>query len=113
MNFYNSFKEIGFLKSLDASYKDDIITTDGELQDKYTEKINMQKGAYLNTEYLGIFLNGDDQIVKNKWLRKAINYGFDREKNDHIFTKPDWHTSCKRIHPRWSSIVQCSKRICV
>ena len=40
----------------------------------------MQKGAYLNTEYLGIFLNGDDQIVKNKWLRKAINYGFDREK---------------------------------
>ena len=39
----------------------------------------MQKGAYLNTEYLGIFLNGDDQIVKNKWLRKAINYGFDRK----------------------------------
>lgn len=71
---------LDFMKSLDASYKDDIITTDGELQDKYTEKINMQKGAYLNTEYLGIFLNGDDQIVKNKWLRKAINYGFDREK---------------------------------
>jgi peptide/nickel transport system substrate-binding protein len=71
---------LDFMKSLDASYKDDIITTEGKLQDKYKDEVNMQTGAYLNTEYLGIFLNGDNELVKNKWLRKAINYGFDRAK---------------------------------
>lgn len=71
---------LDFMKSLDASYKDDIITTEGKLKDKYQDKINMQTGAYLNTEYLGIFLNGEDENVKNLSLRKAINYGFDREK---------------------------------
>lgn len=71
---------LDFMKSLDASYKDDIITTEGKLQAKYQDQVNMQTGAYLNTEYLGIFQNGEDESVKNKWLRKAINYGFDRKK---------------------------------
>ena len=71
---------LDFIKSLDASYKDDIITTQGTLQEKYHHKIQMQTGAYLNTEYLGIFLESDNQIIKNKLLRKAINYGFDRKK---------------------------------
>ncbi len=71
---------LDFMKSLDASYKDDIITTEGVLQAKYEDEVNMQTGAYLNTEYLGIFQNGENESVKNKWLRKAINYGFDREK---------------------------------
>ncbi len=70
---------LDFMKSLDASYKDDIITTQGKLQEKYKEQVNMQTGAYLNTEYLGIYLDGEE-VVKNKWLRKAINYGFDRKK---------------------------------
>ena len=71
---------LDFIKSLDASYKDDIITNQGKLQQKYHHKIQMQTGAYLNTEYLGIFLDSDNEILKNKLLRKAINYGFDRKK---------------------------------
>lgn len=71
---------LDFMKSLDASYKDDIMTTEGTLQEKYQEVVNIQTGAYLNTEYLGIYLDGEEEMVKNKWLRKAINYGFDREK---------------------------------
>lgn len=71
---------LDFIKSLDASYKDDIITTKGTLQKKYKDQINMQKGSYLNTEYLGIFLNGENKTVQNNSLRKAINYGFDRRK---------------------------------
>ena len=71
---------LDFMKSLDASYKDDVITIEGKLRAKYEGEVNMQTGAYLNTEYLGIFQNGDNESVKNKWLRKAINYGFDREK---------------------------------
>lgn len=72
---------LDFMKSLDASYKDDILNTDGTLKNKYASKVNMQTGAYLNTEYLGIFL---DENMKNstqsKWIRQAINYGFDRKK---------------------------------
>ena len=44
------------MKSLDASYKDDIITLDGMLQSKYKETIHMETGSYLNTEYLGIYI---------------------------------------------------------
>ncbi|MFD0992972.1 ABC transporter substrate-binding protein [Tenacibaculum geojense] len=72
---------LDFMKSLDASYKDDILQTDGTLQPKYNASIQMQKGAYLNTEYLGIYL---DEAVKaptsSKLIRQAINYGFDRKK---------------------------------
>ncbi len=71
---------LDFTKSLDASYKDDIISVEGKLQEKYQEEINMQTGPYLNTEYLGIFLDGNNQHLRNKWLRKVINSGFDREK---------------------------------
>ena len=71
---------LDFMKSLDASYKDDIITTEGKLQDKYANSVLMGTGPYLNTEYLGIYLDSDNKIINNKLIRKAINYGFDRRK---------------------------------
>ncbi len=72
---------IDFMKSLDASYKDDILNTDGTLKEKYTDKIIMQTGSYLNTEYLGIYLDGEKSLpTQSKLIRQAINYGFDREK---------------------------------
>ncbi|CAM1352785.1 ABC transporter substrate-binding protein [Tenacibaculum insulae] len=72
---------IDFMKSLDASYKDDILNTDGTLKEKYANKIIMQTGAYLNTEYLGIYLDGENEYsTKSKLIRQAINYGFDRKK---------------------------------
>lgn len=72
---------LDYMKSLDASYKDEIITTEGKLQSKYQDRISMQTGAYLNTEYLGVFMDIKQQTpTQNKLIRKAINYGFDREK---------------------------------
>ncbi|MCH3883199.1 MULTISPECIES: ABC transporter substrate-binding protein [Tenacibaculum] len=72
---------LDFMKSLDASYKDDILNTDGTLKEKYTSSIFMETGAYLNTEYLGIYLEGEENYpTKSKLIRQAINYGFDREK---------------------------------
>ncbi|MDG1160916.1 MAG: ABC transporter substrate-binding protein, partial [Flavobacteriaceae bacterium] len=71
---------LDFIKSLDASYKDDIITLNGTLQPKYNQTIQMETGPYLNTEYLGIYLDHKNNITSNKLIRKAINYGFDREK---------------------------------
>ncbi|WP_271406489.1 ABC transporter substrate-binding protein [Tenacibaculum soleae] len=72
---------IDFMKSLDASYKDDILNTNGTLKEKYVGKIKMETGAYLNTEYLGIYLDNENEYAtKSKLIRQAINYGFDRKK---------------------------------
>lgn len=72
---------LDFMKSLDASYKDDILNTDGTLKKKYTSSIFMETGAYLNTEYLGIYLEGEENYpTQSILIRQAINLGFDREK---------------------------------
>ncbi len=71
---------IDFLNSLDPSYKDELLTPIGKLRDKYTEQINMITAPYLNTEYLGIFLDSKTPEIQSIALRKAINYGFDRKK---------------------------------
>lgn len=71
---------IDFLNSIDPSYKDDILTTDGRLNVRYKSTVNMVKGPFLNTEYLGILMDDESSVLKSKLIRKAINYGFDREK---------------------------------
>jgi peptide/nickel transport system substrate-binding protein len=71
---------IDFLNSLDASYKDELLTADGKLREQYASTINMTRGPYLNTEYLGFYLDSDTPEIQSELIRKAINYGFDREK---------------------------------
>ncbi len=72
--------KLDFVSSLDNSYKDEIITITGELQDNYKDRVTLIKGPYLNTEYLGFFMEANDAQIKSKKLRQAINYGFDRKK---------------------------------
>ena len=69
-----------FVSGLDPSYKDEILTPKGELQPKYNNSVNMITGAYLNTEYMGFRMDGADEAVKDKRIRQAMNYGFDRSK---------------------------------
>jgi len=71
---------LDFLNSLDASYKDELLTAQGELRNSYAKTINMIRGPYLNTEYLGFYLDSETPEIQSELLRKAINYGFDREK---------------------------------
>ncbi len=71
---------LDFLNSLDASYQDDILTTTGELREKYTQSIDMIRGPYLNTEYLAFYMDSDSPEMQSKLLRQAVNYGFDRKK---------------------------------
>ena len=68
-----------FINSLDASYKDELLDYDGTLRSKYFEKINMLKGPYLNSEYIGFFLDSKNPAIKSKNIRKALNIGFDRK----------------------------------
>jgi len=71
---------LDFLNSIDNSYKDDILTKKGKLQTKYTSQINMVTSPYLNTEYLGIYMDAEEKEANSLRLRKALNYGFDKEK---------------------------------
>lgn len=69
-----------FVSGLDPSYKDEILTPKGLLQPKYASTVKMITGPYLNTEYMGFRLDGADKAVKDKRIRQALNYGFDRNK---------------------------------
>ncbi|HEX5742664.1 MAG TPA: ABC transporter substrate-binding protein, partial [Flavobacteriaceae bacterium] len=72
---------IDFISGIDASYKDELLLKDGTLNAKYETKFNMYKSSYLNTEYLGFYLNTiDGNKPVHEFIRKAINYGFDRDK---------------------------------
>jgi peptide/nickel transport system substrate-binding protein len=72
--------KLDFISGLDGSYKDELLTTRGELQPKYEDLSYMVTGPYLNTEYLGYFLGTNTPEIQSKTLRQAINYGFDRQK---------------------------------
>src|SRR5574344_1241833 len=75
---------IDFISGIDPNYKDEILTRKGTLQDKYKNKINLSTLPYLNTEYLGFYLDSKDNknnnILLDKRIRQSINYGFAREK---------------------------------
>lgn len=71
---------IDYLSGLDASYKDELLTADGRLRNTYSSSVNMVKGPYLNSEYLGFYLDSKTPEIQSKRIRKAINYGFDRKK---------------------------------
>ena len=70
-----------FLSGIDASYKDELLTLNGELQSKYSEYLNFSKQDYLNTEYLGILMdeNQENTVLKNPKIRQALNMGFNRD----------------------------------
>lgn len=75
---------LDFLSSVDASYKDEILTPEGTLQPKYESRFKMISKPFLNTEYLGILV--DERTLPGDWplreekIRRAINLGFDRDK---------------------------------
>lgn len=76
---------LDFVSGIDASYKDELLTSNGDLRSKYSSKINLTKQPYLNTEYLGILIDtnfkaASESPLRFKLVRQAINYGFDRVK---------------------------------
>lgn len=74
-------KELDFINSIDQSYIDEVLNEDGSMKPELSGKFNFLKTSYLNTEYLGFLLQGNNEKENpflNKKLRQAINYGFDR-----------------------------------
>ncbi len=75
---------LDILTRIDPSYKDELLTPGGELQQRYHDRFYKITGPFLNTEYLGILIDdgGENSLpeLRSRKVRQAINYGFDREK---------------------------------
>ncbi len=75
-----SRENIDFFSGLESSYINELITKDGVIHPAKANKIQFIKSPYLNSEYLGINLSfgDDDNPLKRKKIRQALNYGIDR-----------------------------------
>ncbi|WP_236652766.1 ABC transporter substrate-binding protein [Chitinophaga vietnamensis] len=77
--------QLDFMNDIDASFKDEVLTRQGQLKKEWEGKMVLNKHAYLNTEYLGFLVDSSNPLlraspIKIKKIRQAINYGFDRTK---------------------------------
>ncbi len=77
--------QLDFINDIDASFKDEVLDKKGRLKPDWQGKIVLAKHPYLNTEYLGILVDSNNELVRQSPLhiqkiRQAINYGFDRVK---------------------------------
>ena len=91
---------LDFMNSLDASYKDEILTRTGQLKPKYKDQLEMTSTPYLNTEYLGFKMDGETSPLKDKRVRQAINYGFDRRKMMKYLRNNVGEPGCQGFIPR-------------
>jgi peptide/nickel transport system substrate-binding protein len=78
-------RDLSFVNDIDPSFKDEVLTKKGELRKDWQNKIILNKHAYLNTEYLGILFDENNELLKNsplkqKAIRQAINYAINRPK---------------------------------
>jgi len=71
---------LDFMSGFDPSMANELMTRSGQLRAQYAQKANCYKSPYLNSEYLGVNLDWEeDSPLKNKYFRQALNYGFDRK----------------------------------
>ena len=73
-----------FLNDIDPSFKDEILTKNGELREHWQGKLLLKKHPYLNTEYFGILVDENNPLVKNspttiKAVRQAMNFAINRK----------------------------------
>ena len=71
-----------FMSGIDARYKDELLTYDGQLRKKYVDKIELLTEPYLNTEYFSFFIDPNDPLGpdRSRALRQAVSLCIDREK---------------------------------
>ena len=73
------------LSGADAFNTNEVLDKEANLRELYRKKFYLQKATFLKTDYIGILVDQELEIVKTsplklKAIRKAINYGFDRDK---------------------------------
>ncbi len=77
--------KVDFVNGLDGSFKDLVLSKNGELKKEYQDKIRFEKKTYLNTEYIGFLTDTNNALIKNSptkhvLVRQAISYAIDRKR---------------------------------
>lgn len=77
--------KIDFISGIDGAMKDLVLTKKGTLRSEFSDRINLNKKVYLNTEYLGFIVDSTNKLIRNspirlQKIRQAINYAIDRGK---------------------------------
>src|SRR5690606_16052799 len=74
--------ELDFRNGVDGSVKDNLLNKRGALRPELKDKMVLEKSTYLNAEFLGILMQGEEAepLLQNKKLRQAINIGIDKSK---------------------------------
>lgn len=78
-------KRLDFINDIDPSFKDEVLTKTGHLKKDWEQKLQLEKGHYLNIEFFGILSDSTNPLLANsplrfKKVRQAINYAIDRKK---------------------------------
>lgn len=73
-----------FISGIHPSFKDELLTPQGELQDRFKDKIYFQKTPFIKTDYLGFMIDPSMEVAKNSPLlqanvRKALSLAINRE----------------------------------
>jgi oligopeptide transport system substrate-binding protein len=70
--------ELSFITGLDQNVIHQVFNPNGNLLPKWSKKAQLYKIPFLNTEYMAIRLVDSFSILKNKEIRKAMNYSINR-----------------------------------
>ena len=77
-------QKLDFFTGLEGSFKDELLTRDGQLSKKYEGQFQLMVNSYLNTEYLGMLVDTTLEVVQQhpfryKAVRQAVNHAINRE----------------------------------
>lgn len=77
---YMNFKKGSYdmISGIEGAVRDQLIDENGKVKEKFGDQFVMDSRPFLNTEYLGFIVDGEDNVYNNKYLRQAINYTIDR-----------------------------------
>ena len=75
---------MSFLNNIDPSFKDEILTKNGELREQWKGKLLLKKHPFINTEYFGMLVDETNPLVKNSpttinAVRQAMNFAINRK----------------------------------
>jgi len=75
--------EYDFFNGIEGSFKDELLSPKATLKPKYRNKFKLLVRPFLNTEYLGFYLDtlkkGKKNVLQNLHLRKALSFSINRE----------------------------------
>ncbi len=72
---------LDIVSGIDKSFRDKAVDSKGQLKVHLSDKVTMLRMSYMNTEYLGFSMGKvQNEALKNRKVRQAINYAIDREK---------------------------------